>query len=159
MKITYVFAFVSMLATAPLFARENPYLAAQMKAISADVDQITLVTTKPAAQIKDSQVTLAVARCRTTIASLQAILDNKDGDLSAPVIDDETDSGKKAELQKQFGDFLNAAITDVKTIFTQLKAQFAITDATQRDFTAVGSTLADLSTQEQNAHAIFNPQE
>jgi hypothetical protein len=159
MKLTYWLTFFSILAVSPLFAGENPLLVAQMKALSADVNQISLVTANPdPSQVKDTQITMAVARCRTAAASLQAVLDNKDGDLTAPVIAAETDPTEKAELQKKFVTFLNAAIADLNTALGELKTQFAVTDATKRDFTALAAAMTDLGNQQQNAHVIFNPQ-
>lgn len=144
-----------------LFAHEvNPILQATMKAISQDVQTISIPAKKPTpGDVTDGMILAGIVRARTAQSAMQLVIDRKDVEMLPPFIEElaKKEPEKAKELLILYPEHLNKAKAKLVDAETQLQTEFAKTDPEKRDFTALKNTLADLETIIAESHKIFRP--
>lgn len=138
----------------------NPILQATMKAISQDVQTISVPAKKPTpGDVTDGMILAGIVRARTAQSSMQLVIDRKDHEMLPPFIEElaKKEPEKAKELMVQYPEHLSKAKAKLVDAETQLQKEFAKTDPETRDFAPLKTTLADLETIIAESHKIFRP--
>lgn len=161
-KMFLAFTLNFVLGSTIAFSHEvNPILQATMKAISQDVQTISVPAKKPTpGDVTDGMILAGIVRARTAQSSMQLVIDKKDVEMLPPFIEElaKKEPEKAKELMVQYPEHLNKAKAKLVEAETELQTEFAKTDPEKRDFTALKNTLADIETIIAEAHKIFRPQ-